>query len=493
MKPPMLRGTSDVHPAPEAPYATAPPQGGADEAPTPSSRSSSTESRSSESPSRHRRSFPSMPRLGYDDPRAYYRALRPPSRTLRFPHNEGGTPEAARPLRPAASVHAGASFAPSRTVDLPAREGVKTAQSMPACRGGVEDGADVGEPAQLRRAQSRRLYQSQRLSGCSERSDAVPRTRSERLRNSIDKMHCPVSHPRLASNSAIPENLKLLDLVETIAGAPPHSHHQDGLQRAASGAAAALASAGGDAAADAECCDSDEGEQVMDLADRLEERMRTTGQLVKVKTQAELEVLLPRAPKVLGVEAAAPKPAASMVPGVAIAAHSAPTPCARAGALAAAGGGAPTEASAVSEGGDAEGGAGGSERGGAERGAGTAAGQLARAQDGTAALEKAREKWIYVWDMHSRLYINRKMPGRFHHSSFVAGGAVKAAGSIVVEEGVLKQLTTWSGHYRPRSSDIAMFLEWLEAKHVNMKDVELLLVKPHKQSKMNAPPPEKRL
>ena len=94
-----------------------------------------------------------------------------------------------------------------------------------------------------------------------------------------------------------------------------------------------------------------------------------------------------------------------------------------------------------------------------------------------------REKWIYVWDMHSRLYINRKMPGRFHHSSFVAGGAVKAAGSIVVEDGHLKQITTWSGHYRPRESDISAFLEWLKSKGVNMETVELLVVKPHKPHK----------
>ena len=46
-----------------------------------------------------------------------------------------------------------------------------------------------------------------------------------------------------------------------------------------------------------------------------------------------------------------------------------------------------------------------------------------------------------VWDMHSRLYINRKMPGRFHRSSSVAGGAVEAAGSIKVEEGVLNYNT----------------------------------------------------
>ena len=176
---------------------------------------------------------------------------------------------------------------------------------------------------------------------------------------------------------------------------------------------------------------------------------------VKVNTQAELEVILPRAPKVLGKDAA--RDAMAAVPEAELAQLSLSSGAAAPGSWD--GRGAPV-ARAASTAGDEAG------------------------KDAGGAVEKAREKWIYVWDMHSRLYINRKLPGRFHHSSFVAGGAVKAAGSIVVENGELKQLTTWSGHYRPRSSDIALFLEWLEAKHVNMSHVELLLVKPHKQAKV---------
>lgn len=63
--------------------------------------------------------------------------------------------------------------------------------------------------------------------------------------------------------------------------------------------------------------------------------------------------------------------------------------------------------------------------------------------------EKARrEKWIYVWDINSRMYINQKISGRFHHCSFVAGKAVKAAGSVLVEDGRLVKIITWSGSSR---------------------------------------------
>jgi hypothetical protein len=312
-----------------------------------------------------------------------------------------------------------------------------------------------------------------------------------------------VIHPLLASNTAIPENLKLLDIVETIAG-PSHSGR--GLGSGSGGAAAAApkdCSNGEDARKDRELAgDAVKEEPIMDLADRLEERMRCTGQLVKVKTQAELDVLLPRAPKVFdstartgsmsaghaAVVSAEAEVGMSGGQQVGVSAGGSAGCGGSGGAEGVAAGRAPSKAegSRRSVDGVVEDCRDGGAAGESKAAQGHVAKSLSQAKDGTAILEKACEKWIYVLDMHSRLYINRKMPGRFHHSSFVAGGAVKAAGSIVVEEGILKQLTTWSGHYRPRSSDIAMFLEWLEAKQVNMKDVELLLVKPQKpNSKMN--------
>lgn len=103
--------------------------------------------------------------------------------------------------------------------------------------------------------------------------------------------------------------------------------------------------------------------------------------------------------------------------------------------------------------------------------------------------EKLREKWIYVWDTDSRLYINRKVPGRFHHCSFISVDSVKAAGSIVVQDGRLLKITTWSGHYRSRATDISYFLQWLKSKGVNMETVQLLVARPAESLK--APKPNK--
>lgn len=57
-------------------------------------------------------------------------------------------------------------------------------------------------------------------------------------------------------------------------------------------------------------------------------------------------------------------------------------------------------------------------------------------------------KWIFVIDVHGNLYVNRKKKGGFHHSSFVAGQPVMAAGRISVDEGLVVCIGPNSGHYR---------------------------------------------
>jgi hypothetical protein len=58
---------------------------------------------------------------------------------------------------------------------------------------------------------------------------------------------------------------------------------------------------------------------------------------------------------------------------------------------------------------------------------------------------------IFVMDSNGTFYAsNDQMIGDFHHSSFLAGGAVAAAGELEVENGVLKTISDKSGHYRPR-------------------------------------------
>lgn len=47
-------------------------------------------------------------------------------------------------------------------------------------------------------------------------------------------------------------------------------------------------------------------------------------------------------------------------------------------------------------------------------------------------------KWIFVLSTTRTLYIGQKKKGLFQHSSFLAGGAITAAGRLVAHEGVLE-------------------------------------------------------
>ncbi|MFD4441153.1 toxin glutamine deamidase domain-containing protein [Nocardia sp. NPDC058519] len=57
---------------------------------------------------------------------------------------------------------------------------------------------------------------------------------------------------------------------------------------------------------------------------------------------------------------------------------------------------------------------------------------------------------IFVMDQNGNLYAALEhAPGRFNHSSFLAGSPVAAAGELVVINGVIQTLSDSSGHYRP--------------------------------------------
>lgn len=47
-------------------------------------------------------------------------------------------------------------------------------------------------------------------------------------------------------------------------------------------------------------------------------------------------------------------------------------------------------------------------------------------------------KWIFVLSTMRTLYIGQKQKGLFQHSSFLAGGAITAAGRLVAHEGILE-------------------------------------------------------
>uniref|UniRef100_A0A1J3C751 IQ domain-containing protein IQM3 n=1 Tax=Noccaea caerulescens TaxID=107243 RepID=A0A1J3C751_NOCCA len=82
-------------------------------------------------------------------------------------------------------------------------------------------------------------------------------------------------------------------------------------------------------------------------------------------------------------------------------------------------------------------------------------------------------KWIFVMSTFKKLYAGLKKKGRFHHSSFLAGGATLAAGRVVVDNGVVKTISAYSGHYRPSDDSLETFLSFLRENSVSLDGVEV--------------------
>ncbi|KAF3626209.1 putative ubiquitin-conjugating enzyme E2 7-like [Capsicum annuum] len=83
------------------------------------------------------------------------------------------------------------------------------------------------------------------------------------------------------------------------------------------------------------------------------------------------------------------------------------------------------------------------------------------------------EKWIFVMSTSRRLYAGVKKKGMFHHSSFLAGGAALAAGRLVVQDGTVKSISPYSGHYRPTDDSLETFLSILKDNGVNVDEVDI--------------------
>uniref|UniRef100_A0A803MQH6 IQ domain-containing protein IQM3-like n=2 Tax=Chenopodium quinoa TaxID=63459 RepID=A0A803MQH6_CHEQI len=82
-------------------------------------------------------------------------------------------------------------------------------------------------------------------------------------------------------------------------------------------------------------------------------------------------------------------------------------------------------------------------------------------------------KWIFVVSTCKKLYAGEKKKGKFHHSSFLAGGATVAAGRFVVEHGTLKSISAYSGHYRPSDDRLDAFLSVLKDNGIDLSEVEI--------------------
>ncbi|KAI8563092.1 hypothetical protein RHMOL_Rhmol03G0086600 [Rhododendron molle] len=86
---------------------------------------------------------------------------------------------------------------------------------------------------------------------------------------------------------------------------------------------------------------------------------------------------------------------------------------------------------------------------------------------------KSGMKWIFVMSTSKKLYAGQKKKGIFHHSSFLAGGATLAAGRLEVEDGTLKSISPYSGHYRPTDDSLDIFLSFLKENGVDLDGVEI--------------------
>ncbi|PKA52449.1 hypothetical protein AXF42_Ash020410 [Apostasia shenzhenica] len=83
------------------------------------------------------------------------------------------------------------------------------------------------------------------------------------------------------------------------------------------------------------------------------------------------------------------------------------------------------------------------------------------------------EKWIFVMSPSRRLYAGVKKKGVFHHSSFLAGGTTIAAGRLTAENGLIKAIWAYSGHYKPSDENLDQFMNYLRENGVDLDGVEI--------------------
>lgn len=86
----------------------------------------------------------------------------------------------------------------------------------------------------------------------------------------------------------------------------------------------------------------------------------------------------------------------------------------------------------------------------------------------------ALSKWIFVVALDKRLYVGRKRKGVFHHSSFVAGAPILAAGKLMVRHGHVVAIEPHSGHYKPTSRNLTALCDVLRSHGVALADVAFI-------------------
>jgi len=79
---------------------------------------------------------------------------------------------------------------------------------------------------------------------------------------------------------------------------------------------------------------------------------------------------------------------------------------------------------------------------------------------------------LYVIGTDGALYVmDSTVVGDFHHSSFLAGGDVVAAGMIEIIRGKIDYIDNSSGHYMPSNRTLDRILDILESHKVRINQV----------------------
>lgn len=86
------------------------------------------------------------------------------------------------------------------------------------------------------------------------------------------------------------------------------------------------------------------------------------------------------------------------------------------------------------------------------------------------------DKWIFVMSTSGKLYVAQKRKGRFQHSSFLAGGATKAAGRLLVNNGTLELMEAHSGHYHPTEENFSDLVRVLKELGTDLRFAEVQAV-----------------
>jgi hypothetical protein len=81
---------------------------------------------------------------------------------------------------------------------------------------------------------------------------------------------------------------------------------------------------------------------------------------------------------------------------------------------------------------------------------------------------------IFVMDLAGNIYLTfDRVEGVFHHSSFVAGAPVAAAGDFTIEQGRISRISNYSGHYKPPAETLERVKTRLTELGVDFSDAKI--------------------